>query len=92
MATVFSTNVENIEKEVAALIRDKSIKARIDSHNKILYARMTDERNNTYQKVMEFGDSYIRETEAYILRMNMLRHRDFVVQASARKGKSLVFP
>lgn len=90
MANVFSTTVENIEKEVAQLIMDKHIKARIDSHNKILYARVTDERNNTYQKVMEFGDSFERETEANILRMNMLKQRDFVVKPGNKKGKTLM--
>ncbi len=90
MANVFSTTVENVESEVAQLIMDKHIKARIDSHNKILYARMTDERNNTYQKVMEFGDSFVRETEANILRMNMLKQRDFVVKPGGKKGKTLL--
>nr|P68352.1 RecName: Full=COP9 signalosome complex subunit 1; Short=CSN complex subunit 1; AltName: Full=Constitutive photomorphogenesis protein 11; AltName: Full=FUSCA protein 6; Short=FUSCA6 [Brassica oleracea] len=34
----------------ALLITDNQIQARIDSHNKILYARHADQRNATFQK------------------------------------------
>lgn len=85
MAVVFNTSVESLEKDIAKLIVDKQIKARIDSHKKILYARVTDQRNNAYQNVVEFGDSFIRDTEAHLLRMNLMKHRDFAVKP-ARKG------
>jgi len=71
MATVFNTSVEALEKDIEKLVADKQIKARIDSHNKILYARATDQRNTTFQQVMDFGDNYLRDTESHILRMNM---------------------
>ncbi|KAL9652431.1 hypothetical protein ABK040_000004 [Willaertia magna] len=91
MATVFNTTVDNLEKELAALIMDKQIKARIDSHKKILYARVTDQRNATYQKVLEFGDSFIRESEISILRMNINKQRDFVVKPNRKMAKQLMF-
>jgi len=86
MASVFTTTVESLEKDIAKLIVEKQIKARIDSHNKILYARVTDQRNNTFQSVMELGDNYLRDTEAQILRMNVMKHRDFIVRP-VRKQK-----
>lgn len=36
MATAFNTTVAPLEKELARLIMDGSISARIDSHNKVL--------------------------------------------------------
>lgn len=88
MAKVFNADLEGLEKEVAKLIVDKQIKARIDSHNKILHAKLTDQRNNTFQNVMEFGETYIRETESALLRMNLQKHRDFAVKPTRKAGKS----
>jgi COP9 signalosome complex subunit 1 len=91
MAKVFNTSVIDLEREVASLIQDKQIKARIDSHNKILYARMTDQRNITFQRVIDFGDTYINETENNILRMNIMKHKDFVVKPLRKfQGKQLI--
>jgi len=84
MAKVFNTSVFDLEKEVASLIQDKQIKARIDSHNKILYARLTDQRNITFQRVIDLGDSYINDTENNILRMNIMKHKDFAVKPLKR--------
>lgn len=91
MAKVFNTSVVDLEREVALLIQDKQIKARIDSHNKILYARMTDQRNITFQKVIDLGDTYISETENNILRMNIMKHKDFVVKPLRKfSGKQML--
>lgn len=91
MAVVFNTTVENLEKEIAALIMDKQIKARIDSHKKILYARVTDIRNATYQKALEMGEQFIRESEAAILRMNVNKQRDFVIKPNRKAAKQMMF-
>ena len=72
MALCFNTTVPEIEKECVELIVKGMIKARIDSHNKILYARYVDERNNTFAKVLERGEEYIHETHGLILRSNIL--------------------
>jgi len=43
MAQAFSTTVPELQKELTQLIMKKDIKARIDSHNKIIYARQADQ-------------------------------------------------
>jgi COP9 signalosome complex subunit 1 len=43
MAQAFSTSVPELQKELTELIMKKDIKARIDSHNKIVYARQADQ-------------------------------------------------
>jgi len=91
MAVVFNTTVDNLEKEIAGLIMDKQIKARIDSHKKILYARVTDQRNATYQKALEMGEQFIRESESCILRMNVNKQRDFMVKPNRKTAKQMTF-
>ena len=47
MAQAFSTTVPELQKELTDLIMKKDIKARIDSHNKIVYARQADQEVRT---------------------------------------------
>mmetsp|Transcript_29356 Transcript_29356/g.56342 ORF Transcript_29356/g.56342 Transcript_29356/m.56342 type:complete len:415 (-) Transcript_29356:242-1486(-) len=74
MAAAFNTTVTGIEGELASLIMDNQIQARIDSHNKILYARQADQRNATFQKAMSTGEAYMRDTRAMLLRASLLKH------------------
>lgn len=44
-----------LEKELAELIQSDQIQARIDSHNKVLYARHADQRKATFQAALRTG-------------------------------------
>ena len=57
-----------------------SIPARIDSQNKVLYARHADQRHATFQKALTMGDEYMRDTKALLLRLHLLRE-SFTVKA-----------
>lgn len=59
------------------------LQARIDSHNKILYARHADQRNGTFQRVLQTGTEFDRELRAMLLRANLIKH-DYNLKA-ARK-------
>eukprot|EP00897_Mesotaenium_endlicherianum_P009354 jgi/Mesen1/8447/ME000475S07699 len=48
--------------------------ARIDSHNKILFARHADQRNVTFQRALQTGADYLQDTQAMILRANLMRN------------------
>lgn len=74
MADAFRTSVTSIEKELAALITNNQIQARIDSHNKILYARHADQRNATFQRVLQTGNEFERDVKAMLLRANVVKH------------------
>ncbi|CAN8254067.1 unnamed protein product [Cochlearia groenlandica] len=74
MADAFKTNVSGLEKELEALITDNQIQARIDSHNKILFARNADKRNATFQKVLQMGNEFDRDSRAMMLRASLLKH------------------
>ena len=44
-----------LERELAELIQSNQIQARIDSHNKVLYARHADQRKATFQTALRTG-------------------------------------
>lgn len=50
------------------------LQARIDSHNKILYARHADQRNATFQRVLQTGDEFDRDVKSMLLRVNLIKH------------------
>jgi COP9 signalosome complex subunit 1 len=50
------------------------VQARIDSHNKILYARHADQRKATFQRVLQTGVEFEREVKSMLLRANLVKH------------------
>lgn len=51
-----------------------SMQARIDSHNKILYARHADQRNATFQRVLQTGNEFDRDVRSMLLRADLIKH------------------
>jgi len=81
MAQAFSTTVPELQKELTELIMKKDIKARIDSHNKIIYARQADQEVSTFHKALQTGLEYERQTKALLLRLDLIRN-DMSIKAS----------
>lgn len=73
MADAFNRTVPALENELMQLILDGQIQARIDSHNKILYAKDADQRSSTFEKAINIGKEYQRRTRMLILRAAMLK-------------------
>ncbi|GLC42921.1 hypothetical protein PLESTB_001814700 [Pleodorina starrii] len=86
MAVAFNTPVGDLEKQLAGLIMDGAISARIDSATKVLYASKADARATTFAHVLSAGEAYCRDTRALLLRANLLQH-DFM-QAGPSGGRS----
>lgn len=86
MAASFNTDVGGLEKELSKLIMENLIQARIDSHNKRLYARTTDQRSATFAKTMNLGDNYQDQAQNLLLRVNLLRN-EFVVKPQRGDNK-----
>lgn len=59
------------------------MQARIDSHNKILYARHADQRNATFQGVLQTGREFDRGVRSMLLRANLIKH-EYNLKASRR--------
>ncbi|KFM79956.1 COP9 signalosome complex subunit 1, partial [Stegodyphus mimosarum] len=85
MAQAFNTTVSALEDELMQLILDNQIQARIDSHNKILYAKDIDQRSTTYERAIKMGKEYQRRTAQLILRAAMLRN-NIQVKSPPREG------
>ncbi|XP_014681339.1 PREDICTED: COP9 signalosome complex subunit 1-like isoform X1 [Priapulus caudatus] len=85
MATAFNTSLPALEDELMQLILDGQIQARIDSHNKILYAKDTDQRSTTFERSLAMGKAYQRRTKALVLRSAMLKNQ-IQVKSPAREG------
>jgi len=86
MAEAFNTNVAGLERELSRLIMDGSIQARIDSHNKRLYARTIDQRSATFERTLHMGEEYQDSTQSLLLRVNLLRNY-FIVKPPRRQDK-----
>ncbi|KAK2361517.1 COP9 signalosome complex subunit [Trifolium repens] len=74
MANAFKTTVAGLQKELETLITDNQIQARIDSHNRVLYARHADLRNATFQRVLETGRGFDRDLQSMFLRSSIIKH------------------
>jgi COP9 signalosome complex subunit 1 len=85
MAKAFDISVPALEKDLAELIVAGSISARIDSHNKRLFATESDQRTATFDKSYDAGDAFRSQTMAMLLRINLIRH-GFVVKGGKGQG------
>ena len=77
--------VNELERELAQLIMAGQIPARIDSQNKVLHARQTDQRTATFAAAVKMGEDYMRDTKALLLRINLMR-ADFIVKGAGDSG------
>ena len=91
MAEAFGTDVAGLEKELATLIADGQISARIDSHNKVLKSRSVNTRSSTFKTALATGARVATESDAMLLRASVLRH-GLVVSApkkdAAKRGNA----
>ncbi|CAJ0916573.1 5705_t:CDS:10 [Entrophospora sp. SA101] len=86
MAKSFVTNVTRLEKELAKLITENKIQARIDSHKKILCAKQQDQRSGIFYKSLKMGKEFEESTNAMLLRMNLLK-ANLVIQTNHHHHK-----
>ncbi|XP_018012149.1 COP9 signalosome complex subunit 1 isoform X2 [Hyalella azteca] len=75
MAGAFNTTVSGLEDELMALILEGLIQARIDSHNKIVYAACVEERSVTFERTLEMGQQHIDRLHMLLLRAALIRQQ-----------------
>ncbi|TCD63420.1 hypothetical protein EIP91_005419 [Steccherinum ochraceum] len=81
MAGAFGWTMEYLEEQVVTLIKKGSIQARVDRQNKILRARVTDQRAALFQRAIKSGADMQSTNRKLLLRMK-LQQADLVVKAS----------
>ena len=74
IAQAFGISLAQAEAELVEQISLGNIKAKIDSHNKILKARQTNSQTEAYRKAIEVGDKFIRDTEDQLLTIQLLKN------------------
>jgi COP9 signalosome complex subunit 1 len=81
MAKSFSTNVKDLENELAKLITENQIQARIDSSKKVLRVseHQQDQRKLVFDKTIAIGEEYQRASSALLLRLSLIK-ADMIVK------------
>jgi len=78
MADAFALSVPQMETTIASLISNGSLNARIDSAAKTVHVVSTERRAESFAKVADLSDTYLRDMQALLLRMSCLE-QDVVV-------------
>jgi COP9 signalosome complex subunit 1 len=86
MAESFNTTVTGLEEELMQLILEGKISARIDSHNKVLYAKDLDQRSITFEKAFAMGEEYQMRSKALVLRAAVVKNQIQVKSNATREG------
>ncbi|KAI9106133.1 26S proteasome subunit RPN7-domain-containing protein [Phlyctochytrium arcticum] len=73
MARAFNSSLASLEEELTELILAKEINARIDSHNKVLRVKSTDQRSSIFAKSITMGEDYQRQVRQAITRMKLIQ-------------------
>ncbi|XP_076268956.1 COP9 signalosome subunit 1b isoform X2 [Rhynchophorus ferrugineus] len=87
MAQAFGRTVPALEDELMKLILEGQIQARIDSHNKVLFARDADQRGATFERGLAVGREQRRRARMLVLRAAVLRSRLQVQSPPREQGE-----
>ncbi|THH29828.1 hypothetical protein EUX98_g4379 [Antrodiella citrinella] len=79
MGGAFGWSVEELEEQIVGLIKRGAIQARVDRQNKVLKARVTDQRSALFQRVLKSGVDMQSTNRKLLLRMK-LQQADLVVK------------
>jgi len=80
MSTAFGWTVQELERQVVALIQAGEIQARVDRQNKILKAKETDQRSALFARAISSGETMQVANRKLLLRMR-LQQADLIVKA-----------
>jgi len=83
MAENFNTTTDKLEKELADMIVADVIQARIDSQNRVLYAKQVDQRTATFSQSFNTGNNFQQNIKDMLLKMNLIEN-DFVVKPNKK--------
>jgi len=88
MSIAFNTSTTALEDELIHLILEGQIQARIDSQNKILFAKDVDQRTVTFEKSLEMGKEYVKRTKSVLLRSLIMKYNITVKPPAQQHGEN----
>ncbi|XP_049849315.1 COP9 signalosome complex subunit 1-like [Schistocerca gregaria] len=74
MGQSFGVDPAYLEKQIAWLINDGALMARIDSCNKLIYTHKSNERMKTYSTTLKTGDGFRRNTVSTLVRISLTHY------------------
>lgn len=86
IAQVFDMKEDEMEQKLINLIAEDKVMARIDSANKVIYARSSSARNEAYEKAFEMGDRYTTDAKSLILSLSLSKH-NFAVKPPPKRSE-----
>jgi len=86
MSTAFNVELVQLERTLAELIQEGKIAARIDSQKKILHARHSDQRNDTFADAVALGNKYASDVRALLMRLSLVEN-ELAVRGADNKRK-----
>jgi COP9 signalosome complex subunit 1 len=89
IAGIFAVDDKEMERCLINLIGEDKIKARIDSANKIVYARQSSARNTSFQGAMKMGDQHCADLKSLILTLSITQN-NFHIAPEKKKGLNVV--
>ncbi|KAK7042489.1 PCI domain-containing protein [Favolaschia claudopus] len=89
MSGAFGWSVEEVEEQVVTLIQAGSIQGRVDSQNKILYAKQTDHRAELFARAIKAAKDIQATNRKVLLRMR-LQQADLTIKAPKGYNSSIV--
>ncbi|KAG5651159.1 hypothetical protein H0H81_009651 [Sphagnurus paluster] len=82
MSKAFGWTIEEVERHVVQLIQAGSIQGRVDSQNKILYAKKTDYRADLFARAIKTATEIQAANRKLLLRMK-LQQADLIIKGHA---------
>ncbi|KXN81035.1 COP9 signalosome complex subunit 1 [Leucoagaricus sp. SymC.cos] len=79
MGEAFGWTVDMVEQHVVNLIQSGEIQGRVDSQNKVLYAKKTDYRADLFARTIQAGNDILSANRKVLLRMR-LQQADLIVK------------
>lgn len=73
MAKVFKTSISQLEEELLEMIDNGTIQARIDTQNRVLYAKRKNHRLSAMKAAVAEGENIVEEIQAMLIRMELVR-------------------
>jgi len=74
MADAFGVSIKELEAELVTCISQGHINAKIDSYKKLVFAVDRDEKQELFNEVNKMGTTWLRDAQATLLRLSMIRH------------------
>ena len=72
IAQAFGLSLDEIENNLSELITSGQIKAKIDSHKKLLISRKENVQLESYKKAVKLGQGFVRDMEDQLLKIELL--------------------